>query len=674
MRGNRLGDETSPYLRQHKDNPVHWYAWGDDAFAAARREQKPILLSVGYAACHWCHVMAHESFENETVARRMNDAFINIKVDREERPDIDNIYQTALMSLGEQGGWPLTMFLTPAGEPFWGGTYFPPTARYGRPGFTEILDGISGTYAKNPDQIAGNVAALKEALSKALLPAGGGSLDRKTLDAVAADAIRMVDPYSGGTQGAPKFPQPMFFRFLWHAYLRTNGAMFRDAVILTLDNICQGGIYDHAGGGYARYSTDAEWLAPHFEKMLYDNALLIELMSDVWLETKSPLYRARTEESIGWLLREMKAEENAAGFALASALDADSEGEEGKYYVWSEAEIDAVLGADAGPFKHLYDVTKHGNWEGSNILNRSHHMDWIDTTEAAMRPLLEKLLEVRGKRIPPMRDDKVLADWNGMIVAALARAGIVYGRPDWIQIAATVFKTVTLKMTAPDGRLRHALCDGRLAHPAVLDDYAQLARAALMLAEATADQTYIGLAEQFVETVERHYGDDNGGGYFLAANDTTDLIVRSKPGHDNAVPSGNGAMAEVLVRLHFLTGQAVYREQAERLFNAFAGDTPRSNINHPTLLIAYEMLNRGTQVVIAGDDADAAALWQTALASPNRLSIVSRVRPGAALPENHPAAGKGTVDGRAAAYVCTGMTCGLPITEPDKLIQALTPP
>ncbi len=671
MTRNRLGDETSPYLRQHKDNPVHWYAWGDEAFAAAKRDGKPILLSVGYAACHWCHVMAHESFEDDGIAARMNDLYINIKVDREERPDIDNIYQTALQALGEHGGWPLTMFLTPAGEPFWGGTYFPPSPRYGRPGFTQVLDGIAATYAKNPDQISSNVAAIKDALKKALTPTGGGALDGKTLDAVAADAVRMIDPYDGGTNGAPKFPQPMFFRFLWHAFLRSNGAMFRDAVTVTLDHICQGGIYDHAGGGFARYSVDDRWLVPHFEKMLYDNALLIELMADVCQSARHPLYAARTAETIGWLMREMKAEEDADGFAFASALDADSEGEEGKYYVWTAEEVDAVLGADAGPFKKLYEVSRIGNWEEKTILNRLDHLEWDDATEAAMRPLLDKLLAVRAGRVPPMRDDKVLADWNGMAVAALVRAGIAFGRPDWIDLARTVFDTVRRKMTAADGRLRHSLCAGRLAHPAVLDDYANLARAGLFLAEATDDPAYEKIAIEYAEAAERHYADTDGGGYFLAADDTGDLILRSKPGYDNAVPAGNGVMAEVLVRLYMITEEAKYRDRAERVFGAFLAENPRENLHHPTLLIAWEMLTRGCQVVVAGDGPDADALWRAALVSPNRLSVVTRVGADAKLADGHPAAGKGPVDGRPAAYVCVGTTCGLPITEPAKLAEAL---
>ena len=674
MSRNHLGQETSPHLRQHKDNPVHWYAWGDAALAAAKTANKPILLSVGYAACHWCHVMAHESFENPDIADEMNARFINIKVDREERPDIDNIYQTALQLLGEQGGWPLTMFLTPDGEPFWGGTYFPPTPRYGRPGFDQVLKSISHTYENAPDQVEGNVGAIRDAMAGALSPKGGGAMSLETLDHVAAAAVRIVDPYTGGTQGAPKFPQPMFFRFLWAAHLRSGSAIFADAVKLSLDNMCQGGIYDHLGGGFARYSTDDRWLAPHFEKMLYDNALLLELMSDVWLKTKSPLYAKRTEETIGWLLREMKnGKEGDEGFAFAGALDADSEGEEGRFYVWSAEEIHDVLGDDADAFAQVYDVTPGGNWEGKTILNRLHTMDWDDDREAAMAPLRDKLIARRDTRIRPGRDDKILADWNGLIIAGLTRAGIVFDTPEWTGLAQDVFAWVKTHMTGDDGRLRHSFCAGELQHPAVIDDYANMARAALYLAEATGDTAYIADAEAWVKIADDHYDDPEGGGYFMSADDTPGLVARPKPVFDNAQPAGNGTMAEVLVRLALMTGKPAYRSRAENLFETFMAEEPTHNIHHPTLLIAWEMLVRGTQIVIAGDTGDPATkvLVDVALKTPNRLGVVTRVAPDTDLPADHAAAGKGTVDGKPAAYVCVGHTCSLPVTEPAALADAL---
>lgn len=674
MSHNRLGAETSPYLKQHEDNPVHWYAWGDEAFAAATSQNKPILLSVGYAACHWCHVMAHESFEDPEIARVMNDRFINVKVDREERPDVDSIYQTALQLLGEQGGWPLTMFLTPKGEPFWGGTYFPSTPRYGRPGFTQVLTSLSETFARNPDQVADNVKAINEGLGNALNPKGGGAIATQTLNEVATFAVRQVDPFRGGTQGAPKFPQPMFFRFIWHAYLRSDSVMFKEAVVLTLDHICQGGIYDHLGGGFARYSTDEVWLAPHFEKMLYDNGLLMELLSDVWLTTKSPLYAHRVAETIDWLLREMKTEIDASGrFGFASALDADSEGEEGKFYVWDKNEIDTILGDDADAFDQHYDVQTGGNWEGKTILNRSQSMAWDNDIEAQMAPLRTKLFDERTPRIRPSRDDKVLADWNGMVIAALARAGIVFNRPDWIDLGRDIYTWIKDHMVADDDRLRHSMCAGRLQHPAVLEDYANLARAALLLSEATADDAYLDEAKHWVELVETHYRDTNDGGYFMAATDTEGLVAQPKPIMDNAVPAGNGTMAEVLARLFLITGDDTYRRRAEAIFNVFAPEETKNNLYHPTLMIAWELLSHGIQIVIVGksDNDITKALRDIALQTPNRLSIIKMIDPDTPLPKGHAAAGKGLIDGQPAAYVCVGPTCSLPVTSPDELAEIL---
>src|SRR5271169_620690 len=363
---NLLAGETSPYLLQHAENPVHWRPWGPEALAEAKRRDCPILISIGYAACHWCHVMAHESFENTEIAERMNALFVNIKVDREERPDLDQIYQHALALMGEQGGWPLTMFLTPDGEPFWGGTYFPPDQRWGRPGFPQVLEAISEAYAGKREDVAKNVGVLREALQRLAQPQAGGAILRQQIDPIAERLLRETDQIHGGIGTAPKFPQCGIFELLWRAWKRTGQPAYRDAVTKALDAMCQGGIYDHLGGGFARYSTDARWLAPHFEKMLYDNAELVDLLTLVWQETKNPLYRQRIEETLAWVTREMR----TPGGGFASSLDADSEHEEGKFYVWSEAEIDAVLGDRAPLFKGFYDVTPVGNWEGHSILNR----------------------------------------------------------------------------------------------------------------------------------------------------------------------------------------------------------------------------------------------------------------------------------------------------------------
>ena len=675
MTRNMLSEETSPYLLQHRDNPVHWRPWNDETLALAQSENKPILLSIGYAACHWCHVMAHESFENETIAGQMNDLFVNIKVDREERPDIDAVYQSALQMMGEQGGWPLTMFLMPDGSPFWGGTYFPATAMYGRPGFPDLLRGIEQTFRNEPDKVMENASALKEGLAKMSRPEGGGTLSLERLDTVAAMAVRFVDTIKGGTQGAPKFPQPSFFEALWRAYRRGGDEAYKNAVTLTLDHICQGGIYDHLAGGFARYSTDEVWLAPHFEKMLYDNALLIELLTDVWTETKSPLYAVRVAESIGWLMREMRSSESGP-FGFTAAQDADSEGEEGKFAVWTEAEIDEVLGADSDDFKNVFDVTTRGNWEGKTILNRSANLSLgSGEEEGRLRLMREKLFAVRQKRTPPQRDEKVLADWNGLMIAALAKAGAVFENSEWVDTAEGVFRFVTDTMTE-GGRLRHAWCAGRLNHPATLDDYANMARAALALHGVTGTGGYLDQARAWVDVANDHYWDEDDHGYFLGADDTGDVIARTKTIHDNAVPSGGGIMSNVLARLFYLTGEGRYRLRCEQLIAALAAQRSEQLAYQSSLLAGYELLETALQVVIIGsnDDPETAAFRAAFFEAGPVNGILAQFPPGAGLPGGHPAFGKEQVGGQVTAYVCSGPTCGLPLTEVGDLRKALRGP
>lgn len=679
MTHNRLAEQSSPYLRQHKDNPVHWYAWGPEAFDAAQKENKPILLSIGYAACHWCHVMAHESFEDEPIANLMNDLFINIKVDREERPDVDYIYQNALQLLGEQGGWPLTMFLTPDRNPFWGGTYFPSTAKYGRPAFPQILTHIEQTYRQDPERITNNVTALTDALQQIANPQSGGQLSTRVLDEGAALLIRSVDERHGGTQGAPKFPQPGFFRFLWNAYKRTGDIAYKGGVMITLDNICHGGIYDHLSGGFARYSTDEYWLAPHFEKMLYDNAQLIDLMCDVWKETQSKLYEIRIAETISWLRRDMKngpsdGADTGGAYGFAAAFDADSEGVEGKFCVWSEQEIDQILGDASPAFKEIYDVTASGNWEGHNILNRSDHMDHQgEPQEDQLKEYRDTLFVEREKRIQPMRDDKVLADWNGMMIAALAKASVLFKNTEWMTEAKTAYQFVQTHMTKQD-RLLHAWCAGSANHPATLDDYANMARAALVLFESTAIPTYLDDAKEWVTLLNAHYWDPKEGGYFLSADDTEDTIVRPKTAQDNAVPPGNGTMCEVLARLFHITGDASYEQRATDLIEAMTPQDTRASLSHPTLMCGFELLSNPTHVVLIGnrEDADLLLLHQTALATADPNLIVTVKSPLEDLPLSHPASGKTQLDGRATAYVCKAMTCGLPQTEDAALKMALS--
>lgn len=670
MPGNLLARETSPYLLQHKDNPVAWMAWGPDTLARARAENKPILLSIGYAACHWCHVMAHESFEDAEIADLMNALFVNVKVDREERPDLDHIYQSALALLGQQGGWPLTMFLTPDGEPFWGGTYFPPAARYGRPGFPDVLRVVAETYRTDPDKVGGNVRALREALTRLSDNRSGDGIDMATIDQIAERLVREVDPFHGGIGSAPKFPQTTIFELLWRAWIRTRRDPFKTAVTRTLTRMCQGGIYDHLGGGFARYSTDAEWLAPHFEKMLYDNAQMIDLLTLVWLETRDRLYEARVRETVAWTLREMiaaPAEDGTAGFA--STLDADSEGHEGRFYVWSEAEIDAALGADAPMFKAAYDVTAEGNWEGTNILNRRLRPELGDD-EAEMRLAArrEVLLKIRDGRERPGWDDKVLADWNGLMIAALADAGWAFDEPSWIDAAARAFDFVRRHMTR-DGRLRHSWRNGILKHAATLDDHANMARGALALFEATGRRDYLDQAIAWAEDLDRHYRDTERSGYYYTADDAEALIVRAKHAHDNPTPSGNGTMVGVLTRLYHHTGEERFRQSADALVHAFSGEVTRNFFPLATLLNNAELLHDAMQIVIvgaAGDDGTRALVDAVRTRSlPNRMLQV--VSPDLRLPENHPAYGKGQVSGRPTAYVCIGMTCTAPITDPDDL-------
>ena len=678
MPGNRLAEETSPYLQQHKDNPVHWQPWGADALARARNENKPILLSVGYAACHWCHVMAHESFEDADTAALMNRSFVNIKVDREERPDLDGIYQSALALLGQQGGWPLTMFLTPEARPFWGGTYFPPEPRWGRPSFRQVLESIAGIYRDEPEKVAQNVAALGDALGNLHKPGDAVPLSPALLDRVVQHFADDIDRVNGGIGSAPKFPHCSIFELLWRGWKRSGDTNARDAALLTLDRICQGGIYDHLGGGFARYSVDERWLAPHFEKMLYDNAQLLELLALVWQETRSPLYEARMRETVDWLLREMRAAPGKTGTrGFASSLDADSEGEEGRFYVWDEAAIDRALGADAAAFKTAYDVTPDGNWEGHTILNRLARPELgTKQEEARLAAARVKLLQLRSSRPRPGWDDKVLADWNGLMIAALALAGQALDEPGWIDMAREAFDFVVTDMAAPGGapsRLHHAWRNGKAAHAAMLEDYALMARAALALAEATGDPAYVRRAEEWVALLDRHYWDAGAGGYFTTADDATDLILRPRDARDNAVPSGNGVMAGVLARLHHLTGEAVYRARAQAILDAFSGELRRNLFPLATLLNSAELLEAAVQIVIVGppQGKDTRALLRAVngVSLPNR--ILSRVENGAALPESHPAHGKIAEDGKATAFICHGHTCSLPITDATALARNL---
>jgi uncharacterized protein len=674
--GNRLADETSPYLLQHKDNPVHWRAWGTEALAEARASGKPILLSVGYAACHWCHVMAHESFEDEATAAVMNDLFVNIKVDREERPDVDAIYMGALHALGEQGGWPLTMFLTSDAEPFWGGTYFPKEERFGRPPFIRVLTEIARIYREEKGKIRQNADALKEHLTAR--NAGGPTAPptEARLADLARRLVQAVDPVYGGIRGAPKFPQPQFFGFLWRASLRYGFPFPREAVDLTLTQIAQGGIYDHLGGGFARYSVDERWLVPHFEKMLYDNAQLVWLMTEAWRETKSPLYAERVAETIGWLLREMVVEgDRPEGGAFASSLDADSEGEEGKFYVWRHAEIEDVLGDDdAKLFADVYDVTARGNFEGHNILNRLGSVELGEAeVEARLATMREKLLARRSARIRPGFDDKVLADWNGLMIAALANAADAFARADWRDAAERAFHFICVRMIS-DGRLFHAYRSGDAKAPATANDYANMISAALSLANVTGKRSYIERAREWAGVLDRHYWTPDLGGYYFAADDTSDLIVRPFSGQDDATPNANAVMVSNLMALYLWTGEEHYRERADAILRGFAPAMSENVFAHAGLLAAaIDAYAPALIVVIVPRGGDASALRRALANASLPGAVVQTVGEGGgtALPLSSPAHGKAAIDGKPTAYLCIGPQCSLPATGPDALVETI---
>lgn len=685
---NRLARETSPYLLQHKHNPVDWWPWGPAALAEAKANNKPILLSVGYAACHWCHVMAHESFEDDATAKVMNELFVNIKVDREERPDIDQIYMQALHHLGEQGGWPLTMFLTPEGEPFWGGTYFPKDSRYGRPAFADVLREVSRLFREEPGKIEQNRNALMARLSEVARNPQRVTIGRQELDQAGLQLGSAMDPVNGGLRGAPKFPQCSMFEFLWRSGLRQEGRnaalqhssgatgegssadKFFNIAELTLSKISQGGIYDHLGGGYSRYSVDDQWLVPHFEKMLYDNAQLLDLLAVCWLRTGDDLYRERAQETVGWLAREMTSGEGA----FYSSLDADSEGEEGKFYVWSLAEIESALGTDAAAvFAQHYDVTPEGNFEGQNILNRLKDLPRnIDRTKtenqenilAANRAALHK---IRERRIRPGLDDKVLADWNGQMIAALVHAGLAMQQPTWIAMAGRAFEFVRLSMSRGD-RLGHSWRDGRLLFPGLASDFAMMIRAALSLHEARGNHDYLDTALRWQAALDQHYFNAKTGTYFLTADDAEGLVVRPASTADDATPNPNAIAAQNLIRLAAFTGDHAFREKADKLIEGVLAMGGNNLFMHVALLNAIDMRLNLAEIVVTGEGSD--SLVDAALALPHLNRAVVRAPTSAALPATHPAQEKIKAVLGPAAFICVDETCSLPVTDASQIAAA----
>jgi len=679
MQRNRLGAETSPYLLQHAANPVDWYPWSEEAFAAARHAHKPVLLSVGYSACHWCHVMAHESFEDPVVAAVMNELFINVKVDREERPDIDRIYQIAQQLITQRsGGWPLTLFLDPEDrQPFFGGTYFAKQARQGVPGFADVLKRVSAYFETHRDDIRRQNAQLALAFER-LEPAhpdGAIELDASPLAAARRVLAQDFDPRHGGFGPAPKFPQPgSIERCLrqWYASSRTPDPDLKALYMatLTLTRMAEGGIYDHLGGGFARYSVDEFWRIPHFEKMLYDNGQLLALYASAALATGEPLFLRTAAETADWILRDMRSPEGA----FYSSLDADSEGHEGRFYVWQRAAIEALLTPEEfAAAVRCFGLDEAPNFEGEWHLHAHAPLDDAALLDGARA----KLLAARNARIWPARDEKILTSWNALTIKGMAVAGRALGRPDLIDAAAAAVD-FTRRHLWRDGRLLATTKDGRAHLMAYLDDYAFLADALIELLQARWRTGDLHFAQELAEVMLGRFEDANGGGFYFTASDHERLIHRGKTFSDDATPSGNAVAASVLCRLGYLLGELRYLEAAERTLEAAwlsMNEYPRA---HMSCLNALEDFLDSRQVLIiresgAGQAADTspAASWARALGAlyaPDRL-MFSIPADAAELPPG--LADKRLLDGGTTAYLCTGMTCGAPFTDLDALARHL---
>jgi uncharacterized protein YyaL (SSP411 family) len=669
MSHNRLSLETSPYLLQHKDNPVHWMGWSEQALQEAKTRDQPILLSVGYAACHWCHVMAHESFEDPDTAGLMNQNFINIKVDREERPDIDRIYMAALHSLGEQGGWPLTMFLTPDALPFWGGTYFPPETKYGRPSFRHVLTEISRIWQQERNKVTHNAEAISIALQQPRYEASPNQLSTTEIYQAADVIINATDPQYGGLKGAPKFPQAPIFTFLWETCLRNRNEKARDAVLTTLTQISNGGIYDHLAGGIARYSTDHKWLAPHFEKMLYDNAQYVSLLTRAWLKTESPLLATRIKHTIEFVLREMTGESGC----FTSSYDADSEGEEGKYYVWSQAEIQKLLASgEFETFQAAYDVTVSGNWEGHTILNRTHDQTpGTPENEKILASARAKLWATRSKRIPPQHDDKILADWNGLFITALAEASLVFGNKAWADAATRAFSEA-LNLFWKDNRLLHSHRASSTRHEGTADDYASLIAAALALHALTGETNYIAKARELTAALEDNHWDSAEGGFYHASQKHTTLPIKSRTIEDDATPNANSVMIKNYNSLYHITGNYGFKIKAEKIAGAFTSAAKSNPFAAPGLL-KNALLQQDTIQLVLTNDANPAKneMLMLALKYTGLDAAIHVIGANSNLPANHPAYRKTTNNKKPTLYICRGMTCANPATNAAETLAAL---
>jgi uncharacterized protein YyaL (SSP411 family) len=675
-----LVNETSPYLLQHAHNPVDWYPWGEAALSKARAEDKPILLSIGYSACHWCHVMEHESFENEDIARLMNENFVNIKVDREERPDLDQIYMSAVQMMTGHGGWPMTMFLTPAGVPFYGGTYFPPSDRYNMPGFPRILASVAEAYRSQPAQVASTATAMLGELRRVSLAESSREvLTKEVLDSAVRRISANYDRTNGGFGGAPKFPPAMNLEFLLHTHHRTGSAEALQIVEHTARKMAEGGMYDQLGGGFHRYSVDAKWLVPHFEKMLYDNALLSRMYLHLYQVTKDPEARRIAEETLDYVVREMT--DSAGGFY--SSQDADSEGEEGKFFVWSRQEIIETLGERNGTlFCDYFDVTKGGNFEGENILHVTSSIEEaagrnnvsIDEMKAAIARGRQQLFTLREQRIKPGRDEKVLTAWNGLMLASFAEASAILERPDYGNIAEANARFL-LDRLRKDGLLLRTYKDGQAKLNAYLEDYACLIDGLICLYEATGELEWLESAISLADTMNEQFWDENEGGFFFTGKSHEELIVRSKEFMDNATPSGNSIATLSLLRLGLLTGNDDYRRRATAVLRLIADQIRRYPSAFGFALTALDFyLDLPLEVVLVGQPGTALdglfrAAWQTYL--PNRVIALCRKDYQQAEAVVPLFTGRDTLATQPTAFICRANTCQEPVTDSSLLQRQL---
>lgn len=659
---NRLAKETSPYLRQHADNPVDWYPWGDEAFERARQENKPIHLSVGYAACHWCHVMAHESFEDPNTARLMNEHFINIKVDRQERPDIDDIYQKVVQMMGQGGGWPLTVFMTPDAEPFYGGTYFPPREGYGRPGFPQLLQGLNDLWVNKRHELDHYIEQFLQGYTK-LDQYQSSSIIQET-DTPLTSALyfsKNTDLQHGGMKGAPKFPLPACYDLMLRIYYRTRNSELFQSLELTLDGMANGGIYDQLGGGFARYTVDDHWLIPHFEKMLYDNAQLIKLYADAYRLTNNPKWKRVFEETISYVLRDMT---HPQGGFYASE-DADSEGKEGTFYVWTSAEIKALLGETDGALAcRFYGVSEEGNFEeDKNVLHRPEVLNTKE--EEQLRRFRDLLFAAREQRVRPARDENILTNWNALMIQGLCSAYQATGTNSYLTAAQKTADFIAEKMTMPDGGIYHVWREGVAKIPGFLDDYAFLANALIDLYESSFITHYITRAIQLVEFILDKFWDK---GLYFTPSDGEKLVHRPRSPYDGACPSGTSTAVFALLRLHELTGKESYFDYAQEILCLYNTTASQNPFNFTHLLAAQDFMHSSPiTVIFAGDRSkkDAIQLIEAA----HRTYMASRVL---AFAEDVPVGqDKDAVNGQASAYICHNRTCEVPITTVDALTKSL---